>query len=65
MFYYGVDLTGFHPPFNFHLLSTPWQPTAVAALIKAYEAALPPDAWPNWVLGNYDRSRLASRLRLH
>jgi alpha-glucosidase len=60
--YYGVDLTGFHLPFNFHLLSAPWNPTAIAALIDAYEAALPPGAWPNWVLGNHDRSRLASRL---
>ena len=62
MAYYGVDLTGFHLPFNFHLLSTPWNPTAIAALIDAYEAALPPEAWPNWVLGNHDRSRLVSRL---
>src|SRR5215217_6534783 len=64
MAYYGVDLTGFHLPFNFHLISTPWSPTAIAALIEAYEAALPPGAWPNWVLGNHDRSRLASRLGL-
>jgi alpha-glucosidase len=49
MAYYGVDLTGFHLPFNFHLLWTPWNPTAIAALIDAYEAALPPGAWPNWV----------------
>ncbi len=62
MAYYGADLTGFQLPFNFHLLSTPWQPTAVAALIEAYEAALPPGAWPNWVLGNHDRSRVASRI---
>jgi alpha-glucosidase len=62
MAYYGVDLTGFHLPFNFHLLGTPWNPTAIAALINAYEAALPPGAWPNWVLGNHDRSRVASRL---
>ncbi len=62
MAYYGVDLTGFQLPFNFHLLSTPWQPTAVAALIDGYEAALPPGAWPNWVLGNHDRARVASRL---
>jgi alpha-glucosidase len=62
MAYYGVDLTGFHLPFNFHLLSTPWQPVAVSALIDAYEAALPQGGWPNWVLGNHDRSRLASRL---
>jgi alpha-glucosidase len=52
MAYYGVDLTGFHLPFNFHLLSTPWNPTTVAALIDAYEAALPPGGWPNWVLGH-------------
>jgi alpha-glucosidase len=62
MAYYGVDLTGFHLPFNFHLLGTPWNPTAIAALIDAYEAALPLGAWPNWVLGNHDRSRVASRL---
>src|SRR5919205_1184553 len=55
-------LTGFHLPFNFHLLSTPWQPVAIAALIEAYEAALPPAGWPNWVLGNHDRSRVASRI---
>jgi alpha-glucosidase len=62
MAYYGVDLTGFQLPFNFHLIATPWNPTAVAALIDAYEAALPLGAWPNWVLGNHDRSRVASRL---
>jgi alpha-glucosidase len=62
MAYYGVDLTGFHLPFNFHLMSTPWTPTAVAALIHAYERALPDGGWPNWVLGNHDRSRVASRL---
>jgi alpha-glucosidase len=62
MAYYGVDLTGFQLPFNFHLISTPWQPQAVARLIDQYEAALPMGAWPNWVLGNHDRSRVASRL---
>ncbi|HYZ31315.1 MAG TPA: alpha-amylase family glycosyl hydrolase [Crenalkalicoccus sp.] len=62
MLYYGADLRGFQLPFNFHLLSTPWRSEAVAALIEAYEAALPPGAWPNWVLGNHDRSRLASRV---
>lgn len=62
MAYYGADLTGFQLPFNFHLISTPWTPVAVAALIAAYEAALPEGAWPNWVLGNHDRSRVASRI---
>ncbi|HKH95520.1 MAG TPA: alpha-amylase family glycosyl hydrolase [Beijerinckiaceae bacterium] len=62
MAYYGVDLTGFHLPFNFHLISSAWQPVAISALIDAYEAALPPGGWPNWVLGNHDRSRVATRL---
>lgn len=62
MAYYGVDLTGFHLPFNFHLIATPWNPVAIAALIDSYEAALPKGAWPNWVLGNHDRSRVASRI---
>ncbi|WP_229682681.1 alpha-amylase family glycosyl hydrolase [Siccirubricoccus deserti] len=62
MAYYGAELSGFQLPFNFHLLSTPWKASAIAALIERYEAALPPGAWPNWVLGNHDRSRIASRL---
>ena len=62
MAYYGADLTGFHLPFNFHLISTDWKPQAIASLIEAYEAALPAGGWPNWVLGNHDRSRVASRI---
>ena len=30
--------------------------------IDRYEALLPPNAWPNWVLGNHDRPRVASRV---
>jgi alpha-glucosidase len=62
MAYYGVNLSGFHLPFNFHLLSTPWNAKAIARLVESYEAALPHGAWPNWVLGNHDRSRVASRV---
>ncbi|MBV8521205.1 MAG: alpha-amylase [Acetobacteraceae bacterium] len=62
MSYYGADLTGFHLPFNFHLISTPWEARSVARLIQEYEAALPSGAWPNWVLGNHDRPRVASRI---
>jgi alpha-glucosidase len=60
--YYGPDLTGFHLPFNFHLIKTDWTAEAVASLIRTYEAALPAGAWPNWVIGNHDRSRPASRI---
>ncbi|MBV9654088.1 MAG: DUF3459 domain-containing protein [Acetobacteraceae bacterium] len=62
MAYYGADLSGFHLPFNFHLISTDWQPRAIASLIETYEAALPQGGWPNWVLGNHDRARVASRI---
>ena len=56
------NLRGADLPFNFQLILTPWQPDRIAALIRQYEALLPPQAWPNWVLGNHDQSRLASRL---
>ena len=62
MKYYGEALGGFHLPFNFHLLSTPWNAPAIAALARSYEAALPHGAWPNWVFGNHDRSRLVNRI---
>jgi alpha-glucosidase len=62
MRYYGESLQGCHLPFNFHLISTPWSPVAIAELIREYEAALPVGGWPNWVLGNHDKSRLLTRL---
>jgi alpha-glucosidase len=55
-------LSGFHLPFNFHLIRTPWNARAIAGLIDEYEAALPTGGWPNWVLGNHDKPRLATRL---
>ena len=60
--YYGRDLLGVHLPFNFSLLETPWRADSVAQAIARYETALPAGAWPNWVLGNHDRPRLASRV---
>jgi alpha-glucosidase len=60
--YYGVDGRGLHLPFNFHLIFTPWDARSISALIGNYESTLLPGAWPNWVLGNHDRSRIASRV---
>jgi alpha-glucosidase len=60
--YYGQDLGGLHLPFNFALLFAPWQARHLAKLIEEYEAALPHGGWPNWVLGNHDRPRIAGRL---
>jgi alpha-glucosidase len=64
MAYYGKQAPGFHLPFNFHLIKSPWDPHVVASLIEEYEGALGggPERWPNWVLGNHDRSRVASRI---
>jgi len=62
MSYYGAALDGFHLPFNFHLITTAWTPACIAALVEDYEAKLPDGGWPNWVLGNHDRQRLASRV---
>jgi len=60
--YYGTNLEGVHLPFNFSLLETRWHARTLAALIDEYEGALPPGSWPNWVLGNHDRPRIASRV---
>ena len=63
MEYYGAEGDGLHMPFNFGLLEVPdWNPEAAGSLIEAYEAALPESAWPNWVLGNHDNPRIASRV---
>ena len=60
--YYGTDGSGVHLPFNFQLLLVDWQAAAVHEAVKRYEELLPADAWPNWVLGNHDKPRVASRL---
>jgi alpha-glucosidase len=62
MAYYGKDLSGAHLPFNFQLLQCAWSAEAVAQVISDYHAALPAGAWPNWVLGNHDQARIASRV---
>jgi glycosidase len=60
--YYGAELDELHLPFNFGLLDAPWSAAAVRRLVDDTEAALPPGAWPNWVVGNHDEHRIASRV---
>ncbi len=60
--YYGVEGRGCHFPYNFQLIKLPWDARTIDAAIRRYEALLPPGAWPNWVLGNHDRMRIASRV---
>lgn len=60
--YYGRNLRGVHLPFNFSLIGTTWHARRIASLIDEYEGALPKGGWPNWVLGNHDRPRVATRV---
>lgn len=62
MAYYGASGRGAHLPFNFQLIRLPWKAREVAAAIERYEALLPSYAWPNWVLGNHDKPRIATRI---
>lgn len=59
--YYGEKGDGLHLPFNFRLMFQPWQARAMRASVDEMEACLPAFAWPNYVLGNHDQARLASR----
>lgn len=59
--YYGPNSNGAHLPFNFQLVTKPWDARLIARTIDRYEAALPENGWPNWVLGNHDRPRIATR----
>ena len=61
MAYYGASGQGAHLPFNFQLIRLPWRAKEIAQAIERYEALLPSYAWPNWVLGNHDKPRIASR----
>ncbi|MBN1874362.1 MAG: DUF3459 domain-containing protein [Anaerolineae bacterium] len=60
--YYGEQGDELHLPFNFRLMDGMiWDAQRMRASVDAMEAALPEFAWPNYVLGNHDRMRLATR----
>jgi alpha-glucosidase len=61
--YYGDDLDEAHFPHNFALTEIrEWSAAEVRAVVEGYEAVLPPGAWPNWLLGDHDFPRIASRV---
>jgi len=62
MTYYGATLRGANLPFNFLLLQCAWSAESVRATISEYMAALPSGAWANWVLGNHDNARIATKV---
>jgi glycosidase len=59
--YYGRQLDGLHMPFNLGLIGVDWHPQAIRRVVDSIEAVIPPGAWPNYMLANFDESRIASR----
>lgn len=60
--YYELCDTSISAPFNFGLIFTPWTVASVKKYIDDFENGVPPEAFSSYVLGNHDRSRLASRV---
>jgi alpha-glucosidase len=63
--YYGSAGKGAHLPFNFTLISLPWDALKISMSIDEYESSLPENAWPNWVIGNHDQPRITSRVGIN
>jgi alpha-glucosidase len=62
MLYYGQNLDECHLPYNFQLIMLDWNAQTVRTIVNTYEAGLPAGAWPNWVFGNHDQHRIATRV---
>lgn len=60
--YYGENLDELHMPFNFHLLASDWNADSLRAKIEAILRNVPVGGWTNWLLGNHDEKRLATRI---
>ena len=59
---FGEHLDEMHLPANFGLLKANWSAATIRAHVGAIEAALPANAWPNYVLSNHDDPRTATRV---
>jgi len=53
---------GLHMPFNFAPLTAGIHADRLREIIISMERVLPAGAWPNWVVGNHDEKRIATRL---
>lgn len=51
-----------HMPFNFNFLGLPWRADTYRKFIEDFEAQLGEHNWPNYVFGNHDVPRLATRI---
>jgi alpha-glucosidase len=59
--YYGNRQDELHLVFNFGLLRQGWHARSFYNVVADWEARLLSDAWPCWVLGNHDVTRIAGR----
>jgi len=59
--YYGSGQDEFHLAHNFVFLTQPWKADAFRSVVDEFSRLLPADAWPAWMLGDHDVSRIASR----
>ena len=67
MEYYGsASNPEFDFPFNFFLLGNKnWTGVDVSGIVSDWLDNMPEGAWPNWVLGNHDNPRIASKVGLY
>ena len=67
MEYYGSPSSPeFDFPFNFFLLGNKnWTGVNVSGIVSDWLDNMPEGAWPNWVLGNHDNPRIASKVGLY
>ncbi|MCC6804636.1 MAG: alpha-amylase [Anaerolineae bacterium] len=56
---FGTEL---HLPFNFALTMLDWNAKDVRGFVDAYEGMIPAHGWANYVLGNHDQPRVATRI---
>jgi alpha-glucosidase len=59
---YDACRNGRHMPLNFGLISLPWDAGSYRDFIGQFDGSLEPHEWPNTVLGNHDRDRIADRV---
>jgi alpha-glucosidase len=61
--FHGERLDEVHLPHNFALTElVTWTADEIRTVVEEYERLLPPGAWPNWLLGDHDFPRIASRV---
>jgi alpha-glucosidase len=61
--FYGAALDEAHLPHNFALTELEhWTADGIRAVVELHESVMPDRAWPNWLLGDHDFPRIASRV---